>query len=369
MELPSTPRVVLYALAVTVCLGLVVAASTTGAAFGAYNPAWDGTSDFREAADQQTDSHVLLDTAPYERGDANGSVAVILSPTEPYGPNDTERVRTFVDGGGTLVVADDFGPHGNTLLEDLGASARFNGTQLRDERHYYRAPSLPVATNVSETRYTDGVEQLTLNKGTAIDAGNATVVAATSPFAYLDRNGTGSLSAGDELGTYPVVTAESVGEGQVIAVGDPSLFINAMLSRPDNAAFATAVFDAHDRTLLDYSHAGEQPPLAAASLLFESSTALQVGVGALGIGAVWGHTWLAEGLVGTLWRSISSALPSRWRRRLPAWLHGAERDGDPVDEAAVFATLRERYPEWDESRLRHVMTDVLSERARGDTDE
>ena len=369
MDLPSTPRVVLYALAAAVGLGLVIAASTTGAAFGAYNLEWDGTSDFRELADQQTDSRILLDTAPYERDGANGSVAVILAPTEPYGPNDTRRVREFVANGGTLVVADDFGPHGNALLDDLGASARFNGTQLRDERHYYRAPSLPVATNVSETRYTGGVDQMTFNKPTAIDAGNATVVAVTSPFAYLDRNGTGSLSAGDELGAYPVVTAESVGEGRVVAVGDPSLFINAMLSRPDNAAFATAVFDAHNRALLDYSHAGEQPPLAVASLIFSSSTALQLGVGALGIGAVWGHAWLAGGLVGAVRRSLSSVIPPAWRRRLPAWLRGTKSDDGPVDEATILAALRDRYPEWDESRLRHVMTDVLSERTGGDPDE
>ncbi|ELZ42645.1 hypothetical protein C463_10635 [Halorubrum californiense DSM 19288] len=369
MELPSTPRVVLYALAVAVGLGLVVAASTTGAAFGAYNLEWDGTSDFRELADQRTDSQVLLDTAPYERGDANGSVAVVLAPTEPYGPNDSRRVREFVGAGGTLVVADDFGPYGNALLDDLGASARFDGTQLRDERHYYRAPSLPVATNVSETRYTEGVDQITINKGTAIDAGNATVVATTSPFAYLDRNGTGNLSAGDELGTYPVVTTESVGEGQVVAVGDPSLFINAMLSRPDNRAFVTAMFDAHDRALLDYSHAGEQPPLAATALRFASSTALQLGAGALGLGAVWRRAWLAGGLVDAVRRSVSSVFPPGWRRRLPAWLRGTRSDDEPVDEEAILAALRERYPEWDESRLRHVMTDVLSERTRGNADE
>ena len=369
MELPSTPRVVLYALAVTVGLGLVVAASTTGAAFGAYNLEWDGTSDFRELADQRTDSQVLLDTAPYERGGANGSVAVVLSPTEPYGPNDSRRVREFVNAGGTLVVADDFGPHSNALLDDLGASARFNGTQLRDERHYYRAPSLPVATSVNETRYTDRIGQLTLNKGTAIDAGNATVVAATSPFAYLDRNGTGNLSAGDELGRYPVATTESVGEGRVIAVGDPSLFINAMLSQPDNAAFVTAIFDAHDRALLDYSHAGEQPPLAVASLVFSSSTVLQLGIGALGVGAVWGRAWLVGGLVGVVRRSLSSVLPPKRRRRLPAWLRGTRSDDGPVDEEAVLAALRERYPEWDESRLRRVMTGVLSERTRDDADE
>jgi hypothetical protein len=369
MQTPSVPQGVLYALAVTIGLALVVAASTTGAAFGVYNPAWDGTSDVRELADQHTDSRVLLDTSAYERGAANGTVAVILSPTEPYGSNDTRRVREFVNGGGTLVIADDFGPHSNSLLNEVGASARFNGTQLRDERHYYRAPSLPVATNVSETRYTNGVDQLTLNKGTAVDAGNATVVATTSSFAYLDRNGTGNLSAGDELDEYPVVTTERVGDGRVIAVGDPSLFINAMLSQPDNTAFAAALFDTHDRALLDYSHAGEQPPLAAAALIFRSSTALQLGVGALGIGAVWGYGWFSQGVVPALRRFLLWVLPAEWRHRLPVWIRGPVGDDEVADEEAILAVLRDRYPNWDEARLRRVMTDVLSERTRENADE
>ena len=369
MQTPSVPRIVLYALALTVGLGLVVAASTSGAAFGVYNLEWDGTSDVRGLADQHTDSQVLLDTNAYERGDANGTVAVVLSPIEPYGTTDTRRVRAFVNNGGTLVVADDFGPHSNALLGDVGASSRFDGAQLRDERHYYRAPSLPVATNVTETRYTTGVTQLTLNKGTAIDPGNATVVATTSEFGYLDRNGTGNLSSDDELGTYPVVTVESVGDGQVISVGDPSLFINAMLSQPDNAAFATALFETHDRALLDYSHAGEQPPLAAASLILQSSTALQLSVGALGIGAVWGYAWLSQGFVHALRGSLLSVLPPTWRRRLPVWIRGAAVDDELVDQESILTALRERYPEWDDARLRRVMTDVLSERTRDDTDE
>ncbi|MEZ3163920.1 DUF4350 domain-containing protein [Halorubrum sp. RMP-47] len=369
MRLPSTPRIVLYALAAAVGLALIVAASTSGAAFGAYNVAWDGTSDFRDLADQQTDSRVVLDADPYERGGANETVAVVLAPTAPYSEEDARRVREFVTAGGTLVIADDFGPAGNALLDGVGASARFNRTALRDERHYYRAPSLPVATNVSETRYTRGVDRLTLNRGTAIDAGNATVVATTSPFAYLDRNGTGSLSTGDELGAYAVVTTESVGEGRVIAIGDPSLFINAMLSQPDNTAFATAVFDAHDRALLDYSHAGEQPPLAVAALRFNSSTALQLGGGALGIGIVWGRAWLFTRLAVALQWPLSWVLSPEQRRRLPTWLRSGVNDSRPVDEAAILDTLRERYPEWSEARLRSIMTDVLFDQNRDDVDE
>ncbi|VTT87350.1 hypothetical protein DM2_684 [Halorubrum sp. DM2] len=404
MDTPPIPRLVLYALALVLAVALVVAASTTTAAFGAYNVEWDGTSDFRELADQESESRVALGTGAYETADPNGTVAVALAPAREYGENDSRRVREFVAAGGTLVVADDVGPHGNRLLGDVGATARFDGAQLRDERSYYRAPSLPIATNVTETRYTAGVDQLTLNGATAVAIGtattgngtgpangttrnatgpanatrtgnatgpaNATAIVTTSPFGYLDRNATGNLSADDELGAYPVVTVESVGDGRVIAAGDPSLFINAMLDQPDNEAFASGLVTAGDRVLLDYSHAGDQPPVAVALLAFRSSSLLQVLVGLLGVGVVWGYGHRGGGLGRAVGQRLDALLSRRFQARLPPWLLGSgERGGPAVDEAAVLDALRNRYPEWDETRLRNAMTDVLSERDAGREDE
>lgn len=369
METPSLPRVVLYALAVTIGLGLVVAASTTGAAFGAYNPAWDGTSDVRELADRQADSRVILNTSTYESVDPESTVAVVLSPETAYTANDTQRIQAFVATGGTLVVAEDFGPHGNALLADIGANARFNGTRLRDEREYYRAPSLPVATNISDTPYTTGVEQLTLNGATAIDANNTTVIATSSPFGYLDRNATGGLSPTDELGTYPVVTVEPIGDGRVISVSDPSIFINTMLSQPDNEAFATALIGTSDRVLLDYSRAGAQPPLAVAVLWLRAIPWLQVVLAAVGIGVVWRYGQQRPGRL-AIGDQIRRRLPARIHDRLPPWLRGSTgTDTGPVDETAILAALRQQYPAWDEHQLRRVMTDVLSERSREEENE
>lgn len=369
MRTPPVPRLVLYALTVTLGVALVLAASTSTAAFGAYNPAWDGTSDVRELADREADGRVVLDTAAYGTVDPDGTVAVVLSPETAYAENDTRRIRSFVAAGGTLVVAEDFGPHGNALLADVGADARFNGTRLRDEREYYRGPSLPVATNVTDTPYTTGVEQLTLNGATAVDANNATVIATSSPFGYLDRDATGGLSPTDELGAYPVVTVEPVGDGRVISVSDPSLFINTMLSQPDNEAFATALLGTGDRVLLDYSRAGAQPPLAVAVVWLQSAPWLQVGLAAIGTGLVWRYARRRPGGP-SMWERLSARLPAGIRDRLPPWLRGPPgTDADPVDEAAVLAALRRQYPEWDDRQLRRVMTDVLSERSRGDEDE
>ena len=388
MRIPPVPRLVLYALALVLAVALVIAASTTSAAFGAYNVEWDGTSDFRELADQGSDSRVALETTAYETAEPNETVAVVLAPVEAYEGNDSRRVREFVEAGGTLVVADDVGPNGDRLLEEVGATARFDGARLRDERSYYRAPSLPVATTVTESPYTAGVEQLTLNGATAVEfanestnetataangtAGeNATAIVASSPFGYLDRNATGDLSPNDELGAYPVVTVERVGEGRVIAVGDPSLYINAMLTEPDNEAFATALVNADDRTVLDYSHSGDQPPLAVALLGFRSSPPLQVAVGLLGVGIVWAYARSGGGVAGAARRRLRAALPPALRPRFPVWLLGSatEDDAAAVDEAAVLDALRRRYPELDEVHLRRAMTDVLSEQDREVADE
>lgn len=371
MRAPPVPKLVLYALAITLGIGLVVAASTSSAAFGAYNVEWDGTSDFRELADTHGESQVSVDTAAYETVDPNATVAVVLAPADSYDGTEATRVREFVDAGGTLVVADNFGSHGNTLLAETGATARFNGSVLRDEQHYYRAPSLPIATNVTQTPYTVDVEQLTLNRGTAVDSNNATTIATTSGFAYLDREGTGTLSDGDELAEYSVVTVESVGDGTVVTVGDPSLFINTMLSQPDNAAFATALVETREHVLLDYSHADDQPPLALALMLLRSAPLLQIAIGIGGLGIVWGSVRSSQSVRRTVRDGIVSVVPIDYLRRLPVWLRGsATQSAAPlVDEEAVFASLREQYPDLDETRLRRVIADVLSSQLQSDDDE
>lgn len=287
MQRPSLPRTVLYGLAIVLSITLVIAASTTTATFGTYDGEWDETSDFRELADQRTETTIGFNTRSYETMDPDGTVAIILAPTEAYSTTDSRRVREFVEAGGTVVIADDFGEHSNALLADVGADARFDGAQLRDERSYYRAPSLPVATNVTTSPFTGDTEQLTLNGATAIDSSAATPLVTTTGLAYLDRDDTGSFSSADELNDYPVVTIESVGDGRVISVSDPSIFINSMLAVPDNEAFATALADEHDLMLIDYSRSGSQPPVTVALVLFRSSSVLQIVTGLVGVGVVW----------------------------------------------------------------------------------
>lgn len=351
-----SPRALLVSLLVAVLLTVVVAGATSTAAFGASNAAWDGSSALQSTADAAgTDSRLLLETNAYRNVTREGTVAVVLSPTQPYDETDGEAMRAFVREGGTLVVGSDFGSRGNALLAAVGADARFDGSLLRDDRHYYRTPAMVEATNVSDHPLVAGSDTLTLNHGTAVEprSGNATVLVRTSEYGYLDRNGNDALDESEQLDAYPVVAVERVGSGRVVVVGDPSVFINAMLDRQGNQQFTRALFGQHQRVLLDYSHAPAQPPLVSAVLLVRRSTWLQVLVGLIGLGAIGA------------WRRNPDVV-----RSLRDRLRGEHRPVEVgTDEAELRAYLRERHPDWDESRLNSVIAGVINSRNQVNDDE
>lgn len=325
---------------------LVVAASTTTAAFGVSNPFWEGASQLQQEADTVgADTVIARSTGPYTQVTPNETVALVLSPDKAYSDNDTRRIRTFVRQGGTLVVAEDFGAHSNSLLSDVGASARFNGSLLRDQRYNYRTSGLPIVINVTSATVTTGVENLTLNHGTVLRPNGATVLARSSEFSYLDRNRNGAIDDTERPASYPVVTVEQHGDGRIIAVSDPSLFINLMLERPGNNRFVRNLFGTHDSVLLDYSHAASLPPLAVALIVLRELPLLQIGLGLAGLLLVWQY-FHGSGLPVAVIRGEESSRPR-----------------SPTLSAEEIAEYLEReHPEWDGERIRRVTEDVITRR-------
>lgn len=349
----DVPHLALYVLAAAFVLAVLVAASTSTAAFGTYNPDWDGTAELREEADEQTELHVIRETESYAAVEPNGTVAFVFAPRTAYDSADGARISEFVEEGGTLVVADNFGSHGNDLLAGIGADARFQGAMLRDEEHYYRSPTMPVALDTADHQYTGAVDQVTLNHGTAVEPNGATSVVNTSSLAYLDRDRSGDLSEDEELESYPVVTIEEVGDGRVIAIGDPSVFINTMLDRPGNQAFLSTLLTDHDRTVLDLSKAGSQPPITSVLLSVRASSGLQVILGLVVIGI---------SAVGVARRDAATRIYSRR-------FGGPDLQTSHSDPAALAAKVREEHPDWDDDRVRRVIAGILPhERQESDND-
>ncbi|ELY37696.1 DUF4350 domain-containing protein [Natronorubrum tibetense] len=347
------PRALLVALTLSVLVVVVAVGATSTAAFGPYNPSWDGTSDLRDEIDAEpgVESKLIRETDRYATGDPNGTVAFVIAPDEPYTGTDADRVQEFVDSGGTLVVLENFGPSGNDLLTEVNAEARVDGELLRDEEEYFRGPTMPVATGVENHTLTGDAEQLTLNYASAVEPGDATVLVRTSAYAYRDTNRDGELSDGEDLAAYPVATVEDVDDGQVVVVGDPSLAVNAMLDEPDNKAFLHGLYADADQVLIDLSHTEEVPPLVAAVLTLREIPLVQLLVGAVGIGAVAvGSRRDCGAMVG--WIRTTTM------RRLGRYTSGDEPSVKPIlelDDEQRAAVLRRRHPEWDEQRLQRVI--------------
>jgi hypothetical protein len=339
------PQLLLFVLLVVGLITILVAGATSSSAFSTFNPGWDGASGVRSAAAETGASvDVLTDTAPYAEAD-RATVVFILAPVESYSPRDRDELRAFLRRGGTIIVAEDFGDGGNSMLASLGATVRFDGRLVADQRRHGPGIDMPVAPNVTASPYTGGVDALMLNRGTVLtNTTDATILVRTSEFAYLDQDIDGNID-GAPLRQYPVVAAESIGDGTVIAVSDPSVFINSMQRRASNAAFVRGLVGSADRVLLDYSRAGGQPPIQSALLWVRRTPSALAGIG-LGCTAV----------IAYLSRTGLSVFVSRTG---PPSTEPRERTR--VDEASVLAYLRREHPEWSPERIRRVIPDVMSD--------
>ena len=347
----ALPQLVLAALTVAVALTLFTVGATSTATLGVYNAQWDGTSEVRTAASESGIPTTLVEnTSTYGRTPANDSLAVVLSPTDPYG-SEAQRIRSFVRSGGTLLVAEDYGPGGNELLTAVGADARIDGTPLRDEQRAGPSPAFPLASPTTNSSYTRGVDTVMLNHGTVVNPGNATTVMASSEFSYLDRNRNEELDERELLASRPVVTVESVGSGTVVTVSDPSVFINSMLERRDNAAFLDALVGDHDRILLDVSHTSALPPLVALQLALQESTGGMFVLATLSILAV-----------------IVFADPPRYLSERFGRGDTTNQTPSPSREALASA-VRDRHPEWDDERIDRVTDSLMERRQKPETDD
>ncbi|MHC3436912.1 DUF4350 domain-containing protein [Natrialbaceae archaeon A-gly3] len=341
------PRLLALGLGVSLLTTVLVVAGTSTAAFGSYNPSWDGTSDFRGdlEAEENVEADLVRDPDVYETVEPDGTVAFVIAP-EPHDGDDIERIARFVEDGGTLVVLESFDDGGNVLLAAVGAEARLDGRLVRDDLEHDSGPTMPLAGNVTDHELTEGVGELTLNHGTAVEPGNATVLVTTGEFASLHERGDDPAEI-EEFAAYPVATVEDVGDGEVIVVSDPSLTINAMVDRADNGAFLRNAYAGEERVLLE-AGSEDVPPLVGAVLTIRETPWLQVLVGLLAVGTV--------GAASSRRLRSGVAAVRGWvgtdRTRAETIERGRE-PGLSEDEQVEF--LQRRYPEWADERIRRVV--------------
>ncbi|MFA1611740.1 DUF4350 domain-containing protein [Halobellus rubicundus] len=341
-------RYAVVGLAILVILSVGVGFATSTAPFSAYNAAWDGSTNLEEiAADSDTELTVATTVeSAYEGSESH--LAIVLSPDRSYTAAERSRIREYVIDGGTLLVADDFGGHATGLLRGVGARSRFDGRLLRDERRYYRTPNITLATATNNSTLLSPGETLTLNHGTALSPNGTTVLATSSEFSYLDTNRNYALDEDETLESRPVVTRESIGEGTVLVVSDPSLFINAMSERDGNRRFIRAVLQRHDQVAVDASHTDRVPPLFAWLLWMRSTPPAQVVFGVIAL--------LGIGLATTHRHLIESRL-------------GGDEPTIAIDHEAIVAYISAEHPEWDDADVNRMIAGVIPDQHKKDDDD
>jgi hypothetical protein len=195
------------------------------------NTDWNGSSRITTFAPNVT---IISEYATTEmKGPA---LLMIVGPAVEFSKQDALQIQRFIEGNGTLLLADDFGT-GNGLLQSLNVSVRISGEPLADLAYYSKDPGFPIITDFSPNPLTANVTVLVLNHPSHLDLGNSssvTTLAFSSPFSFIDSRGTGTPSPNEKIEPYPVIAQVKIGRGLLIVVSDADLFTNEMLDIDGN---------------------------------------------------------------------------------------------------------------------------------------
>jgi hypothetical protein len=224
--------------------------------FSPANPSWDGASCVMTG-----DTRLLYGFDGLPPGDGRTTL-LIVGPTANYTPDDASRVLAFLRQGGSVVVMDDFGT-ANDLLSNIGAPITIRHTALCQDLDYYKKPSFPIVRRIENSSLTANVTELVFNHPAPLQiTGEAEVLAETTVMGWLDAEGTGNISAGDEkFSSYPLIARAAYGSGELYVAGDADLAINAMQDQGDDGVLMGNVLRS-GTVYLDVAHGQQVPPLA-----------------------------------------------------------------------------------------------------------
>jgi hypothetical protein len=270
-----------------IALGLIfaiaiIAIYPSNSDYALQNPYWNGMSELNRLMHpiQLTNLSIIYSTEP-----AGNFALLVIGPTLPYSQSEIESISNFVNRGGLLLIADDFGS-ANQLLQGLGINLRLSGVLLLDPLYNVKAPQLPLITNVT------GVKDIAFNYGTYLNYTSqseqkypVTFFAYSSPFSFGDLKQSGNYVQGDPLGPLPVAASIKYGNGVVIIVSDSSLFLNSMINYANNYQFLQKII-ADRQVIIDtshwlYSYQSEASSIILSAYDFIQNSGLKYGFAAL----------------------------------------------------------------------------------------
>ena len=221
-------RIVL-ALTAAVTLGLAALpahaqdpAPTFASEYDPYSQAWNGMASFVGLAEGMGFSVDVRETLQWDELSSNDILFLVY----PLLRVDPAKLAAFVQAGGHVVIADDFGD-GKEAMQAMGL-LRIEVEQARSSRFYEGRMYAPIAN-------ARGDHPLAREVGDVV----------TNHPAVMTRVEGATTIVGLDDGA--VAVAGERGFGKYVAISDPSIFINRMLQFPGNVQLTSNIFNWLDR--------------------------------------------------------------------------------------------------------------------------
>ena len=221
------------------------------------NSGWNGCSKVASAA-----ANVTLLSSYSKLSPNSSSLLAIIGPNIQFSDEESSNVRSFLEAGGTVLVADDFGT-GNSLLQRLEIGARFSGKPLADLYYYDKDPGFPIIRGFSPSSLTENVSVIILNRPSFLEIDNSSQVtrlASSSPFSFIDLTVENRPLTNETIDSYPVMADVRIGRGTLVLISDPSMFVNDMVDLYDNMQlFRNLLGVGHGSLFFDVGHQSRAP--------------------------------------------------------------------------------------------------------------
>lgn len=351
---------------ILVFVPIIVPMLTRTADYSVFNGEWNGSSSFYKDYIYTYDFDIVPSTEDIYLNtvlkdlsllqvEPSESIILIIGPSRTYGDHELSYLQTFLENGGIVALADDFGI-GNDILAYLGMDERFSNTLLLD-LSYASAAVFPVEyeTGNDALPYT-----IALNFASTITGASGDILL-SSPTSFLDTNENNRIDDGEPRGPFTLAAKVSYGEGELYLFSDPSIFINASYKEGDNASFILEylcmLWDSNERSLyIDEAHFSidEEFNVVDIVLATNKNAYFQFGVTLMLVLMIFHELPLL---------SAGRAFGARIARMLR---HNAIKEHKSCDARELAYRVNEDMPEWD---VRSLYTFYAKFRHDGDTDE
>jgi len=283
----ADPRWAVAGCAAIALLLLLSHATVTTAEYSRYNPGWNGTSLFCERAEAAGARYVYDDAGLAGR---TGALLVLIAPEPGVGPG---ALRTFVAAGNTLLIADESGGS-DRLLAEFGLGVDPDPVASMDME--YSDPGSVIARPVANHTLLAGVDRLVFNRPSSVTGGEALVK--TSVLSWRDLDADDSIDTGEPLQQSVLAARVFAGDGEVVLIADPSLFINGMVSArrlPGNDRFLENILAWNGTLLIDQHRsqtavAGPAGRAVAVLHAMPLSSSVLIGICILGVALAYRRT-------------------------------------------------------------------------------